>query len=244
LDLGSGQIPSDNATTTNDPQFPQNDRAPAAFDIAQNFRLNAIYNLPTMAQGGLVGGIVNGWRLSTIVSAQTGEPFTPVLGSNRSLSGVLGSQADRPNIAPNRSVDSIEHGVSTANGIQATCPTAGLPLGTPTLWFDPCGFYVQSPGFLGTAGRDILRAPGLAEVDLSIVKDTPVKRLGEAGQVEFRAEIFNLLNRANFGVPAIAGVSAVYAGSSTADVPLGSAGQITTTTTTSRQIQLALRLSF
>ncbi len=110
-------------------------------------------------------------------------------------------------------------------------------------------------GSLSDQPRNILRNPGLGDLDMSIVKDTKLGILGEAGNLQFRVEFFNLLNRANFGF--LNTGAAVFAGSTSPSLntcvnsvqcnvqaPLSSAGQITTTATTSRQIQLALRVSF
>jgi hypothetical protein len=91
----------------------------------------------------------------------------------------------------------------------------------------------------------MLRGPGLGSWDFSLVKDTALHFLGEAGAVQFRAEVFNILNRANFAMPS----GTVFTGS-TSDIgaysesPISTTGKITTTTTTSRQIQLALKLIF
>jgi len=100
-------------------------------------------------------------------------------------------------------------------------------------------------GRLGTASRGLLRGPGLGTWNFSLVEDTAVPVLGEAGAIQFRAEFFNLLNRTNFGIPS----GNVFAGTTTdlgaySESPLSSAGQITTTATTSRQIQFALRVIF
>jgi len=109
----------------------------------------------------------------------------------------------------------------------------------------PCGFNLGTVGFLGSASRDMLRGPGLTEWDLSIVKDTKIKFPNEAAVLQFRTEIFNILNHANFGVPS----GSTFSGS-TADAgaysesPLGNAGQVTNTITTSRHIQFALKLIF
>jgi hypothetical protein len=112
-------------------------------------------------------------------------------------------------------------------------------------------------GTIGNAPRNILRLPGLGDWDFSVHKDTKVGFLGEQGAVQFRAEVFNLLNRANFGP---VGSTTVFAGTtalstlaggpiqtpfgSSSSSPLGTVGQITTTSTTSRQIQLALKIIF
>jgi hypothetical protein len=182
------------------------------------------------------------------LSVQGGYPFTVNLQTNRSRDRAFSSAPglDRPNIAPGRSIYSITHGVSTPNSIEglANCPTAGKQLGTPQLWFDPCAFTIPNAGFIGNAGRNILRGPGLADVDLSLVKNTAVKQLGEAGNVEFRAELFNLFNHPNFAMP---GDRNAYAGNPTGNIqaPLSDSGVISTTgSATSRQVQRALKIIF
>ena len=108
-------------------------------------------------------------------------------------------------------------------------------------------FSLQPIGTLGNTARGILRGPGLGDWDFSLVKDTAVRSLGEKGNVEFRAEVFNIINRANFGMP----VGTVFPGAISAsdagafsEKPGATAGKITTTTTTSRQLQFSLRLAF
>ncbi len=71
-------------------------------------------------------------------------------------------------------------------------------LGTPTEWFNPLMFQLGPAGTLGNASRDMLSGPGSGTWNLSINKDTRLAFLGEAGAIQFRAEIFNILNRANF----------------------------------------------
>jgi hypothetical protein len=91
----------------------------------------------------------------------------------------------------------------------------------------------------------MLRGPGSGTWNLSINKDTRIGWLGEKGALEFRAEIFNLLNRANFSLPS----GATFAGTLTdgagpTETPLSGVGQIKSTQTSSRQIQLALKMIF
>ena len=158
------------------------------------------------------------------------------------------------------------------------------PFGTPNQWFNPLMFGIPALGQLGNAGRDILWGPGLGQLDLNITKDTKAGFLGEAGSIEFRAEIFNLLNHPNFALPNAASIyntsitsatatsypfycpvgtfsktgaqgtacnvapgNSVYPGSSSTTslaTPYGTIGQITSTTSSSRQIQLALKFIF
>jgi Carboxypeptidase regulatory-like domain/TonB dependent receptor-like, beta-barrel len=145
--------------------------------------------------------------------------------------------------------------------------------GNPNQWFNPLMFDLQPTVFdssipgadptngsyywgqLGNTGRNILRGPGLGTWDFSLRKDTKVGFLGEAGSIEFRAEFFNLLNRPNFGMPDPRAFLGDPSNSGTySEAPLGSGpgnptgigtvGKITTTATTSRQIQLALKVIF
>ena len=176
------------------------DRAVVEFDVTQNWRFNGIYRLPELASAsGVVKGVLNGWQASGILSLQSGYPFTPGLQANRSRSKVADSASalDRPDLVAGRK------GSNIVSGTTAGClgVAAGQKLGTPKLYFDPCAFTTPPAGFLGTAGRNILRGPGLANLDFSLVKNTPIGYLGESGKLEFRAEFFNLLNRANFLIP-------------------------------------------
>ena len=98
---------------------------------------------------------------------------------------------------------------------------------------------------LATSQRGLLRGPGLDNVDFSINKDTRLPFLGEQGNLEFRAEIFNILNHPNFAMPN----GTVFSGTTTdygpySQAPSSSAGVISSTVSTSRQIQLALKVVF
>jgi hypothetical protein len=249
-DCGSG------GATGFDPQFPHNDKGPACYDIGQNWRFNLLYHLPILKASGVLSKVANGWWIGNIVSVQTGYPFTPLLTVNRSSSGVfqgLTGQGDRPNI-----VTANATGTGKAAGLNfiAFDPKTVIT-GNPNQWFNPlmfdlspiqlCPGATTTPycGQLGNVSRGFLRAPGLGNWDFSIVKDTKLGFLGEQGSLQFRTEFFNLLNRANFGFPS----TGTYAGTVTdvganSEIPTGTAGQITTTATKSRQIQLALKIIF
>jgi len=94
---------------------------------------------------------------------------------------------------------------------------------------------VPTAGTYGNVGRDTFTGPGLSEVDLSVLKSTPVS---ERVNLQFRAEFFNILNHANFGTPN----TVVFSSASSTAAP--TAGLITSTSTTSRQIQFGLKLLF
>jgi hypothetical protein len=106
-------------------------------------------------------------------------------------------------------------------------------LGSPNQWFNPGAFVLPTAGTYGNLGRGVYRGPGLADLDVSLFKTT---KITERTSLQFRAEFFNALNHANFGTPN----ATVFAGA--AFNP--SAGLITATATTSRQIQFGLKLVF
>jgi hypothetical protein len=111
--------------------------------------------------------------------------------------------------------------------------TGPVILGSSNQWFNPAAFLAPpaNSGFYGNLGRDTLIGPGLGTWDLSALKDIGVR---ERMRVQFRAEVFNLLNRANFNTPN----AIVFTPSGVSP----SAGVITSTSTNSRQIQFGLKL--
>jgi hypothetical protein len=195
------------------------DKGLATFDVRNVGVISALYELPfgqgrTLANGleGWRNTLVSGWSVNSIVTLQSGFPFTPQLSYNPSNNGDTRNPV-RPFVNPNFKGSAI--------------------LGQPGQWFNPAAF-LQPPvnsGFYGNLGRDTLIGPGLATWDFSTVKDT---RLRERLNLQFRAEIFNLLNRANFNTPNLI----VFTPSGLS----GTAGAITSTSTTSRQVQFGLKL--
>jgi hypothetical protein len=142
----------------------------------------------------------------------SGFPFTPLVGSNLSGDGDI-RNPDRVSLNPSF--------------------TGSVLTGNPNQWFNPNAFILPTPGTYGNIGRGTLTGPGLADVDLSLFKNTAVS---EKASVQFRAEFFNVFNRSNFGPPN----TTVF--SSGAISP--SAGLITTTATFPRQVQFGLKLIF
>jgi hypothetical protein len=183
------------------------DWGPSALNITSQSSISARYELPFGAGNKLIGG----WQLSGIATLLSGFPFTPQIGSNRSGDGDT-RNPDRPSVGT---------------------VTGPVLLQKPTQWFNPNAFVLPAAGTFGNLGRGTLTGPGLADVDLSLVKNTAVS---ERTSLQFRAEFFNVLNRANFGTPN----AIVFANG----VVSSSAGLITATATTSRQIQFGLKLIF
>jgi hypothetical protein len=112
-------------------------------------------------------------------------------------------------------------------------------LGNPDQWFDPAAFVLQPAGTFGNTGRGAFAGPDLRTLDLALAKRGRWSA-GAGRTLEFRVEAFNLLNRANFGVPELR----AFAGQADNEAPLATFGRITTTVTSSRQIQVGVRARF
>jgi hypothetical protein len=236
-----------------DPFDPQNDKGPSCFDVTHNWNFSLLYHVPSLMSDNFAAKLLRGWWVGNIVTVQSGYAFTPLLSVvNRSNSGVF-SASGIP-------VDRVDLGTDTTtlvkNGITynfVPFDPSNVIMGDPNHWFNPLMFRLGPTGSLGNASRNMLRGPGLGTWNISINKDTKASFLGESGVIQFRAELFNVLNRANFNLPSgsvftgtvtdPAGASEPPIGSSASN-PLGTVGRITSTATTSRQIQLALKLIF
>ncbi len=205
-----------------DPNHPKADKGSSDFDTRHSFSFNTLYRLPFTGRKGF-GEILNGWRAGSIVTVRSGATFTPVLSGNRSRSKVQGGNPDHPDWVSGCS---------------------NVILGGPDRYFNPACFSIQPLGFLGTAGRNFLQGPGMFNWDLSLTKETHLPFAGESGRLEFRAEMFNILNRPNFSIP-INGRTVYTANETTASATaLATAGQIDRTISSSRQIQFALKIVF
>jgi Carboxypeptidase regulatory-like domain/TonB dependent receptor len=230
-DGGTGTIQTPFYLTKTQPLTQRFDRGPSIFDIRNNIRANMIYHAPNLKSNGIVSKVANGWWFSSIVSAQSGYPFTVNLGSDRELAA--GNVSERPSLDPSFNASTVI-------------------TGNPVHWFNPTMFDLQPAGTLGNEPRGFLRGPGFYNVDFSAVKDTKLGLLGEAGMVEFRAEVFNILNHTNFSLPnntiwsagSPATVTAGQIGVTPGVNPTGTAGTITSTANFSRQIQFAIKLIF
>jgi hypothetical protein len=193
------------------------DRARADFDVRHPFTTNFVWTLPGAEDHVLAGG----WQLNGILTLRSGVPFTPALGNtNWSRSGNTAGE-DRPNLKP---------GVNPED----------LILGGADLYFEPSGYVLQPQGFLGNPGRNSLTGPGYAMMNLAVVKNNRLPVLGGNGQVQFRLEVFNVLNPANFAVPN----RVVFAAARPDESPLPTAGRITRTVTSARQLQLGIKVIF
>jgi hypothetical protein len=232
----------------------------SCYDVTHAMHFNLLYHLPTIQSNGFLSKVVNGWWVGNLVTVQGGNAFTPIVNQDRSFSGIV-SQQSRMYASLNTEAYTVHISGKDYNFIPFNPDT--VITGDPLQWFNPLMFGEAPLGQGGNVPRNYLRGPGLGSWDFSLVKDTKLGFLGEGGNLQFRAEFFNILNRANFdfintGASVFAGNTSINSftpvgGSSIScndvsacpiQAPLSSAGQITSTATNSRQIQFALRVSF
>ena len=159
------------------------DYALADFDRKHRFVGSFLWQLPFLNNSStplrLVAG---GWQLNGIVTLESGVPFSVFAGSDRSVDGVGG---DRPNLIGNPELDT------------------GRPKGEKVArYFDTTAFQLNDVGTYGTAGRNLIRGPGNATVDFSVLKNfnTPWFN-SEGANLQLRVEAFNIFNRTNFANP-------------------------------------------
>ena len=213
------------AQANNQPQMvmdrndPRRDWGRSALDNTHQASISAEYELPFGKgkrwlgnAGGLADKLAGGWQLNGILTALSGFPFTPLIGTNRSGDADT-RNPDRPSLNP--------------------AFTGQIVTGNPNRWYNPAAFIMPAVGTWGDLGRGVFTGPGLTEFDASLFKSIVVT---ERARFQFRAEFFNLLNHTNFGNP---NTTAFSGGAASA-----SAGLITTTATTARQIQFSLKLMF
>jgi Carboxypeptidase regulatory-like domain/TonB dependent receptor len=194
--------------TTGDPNFPQNshdygaERGLSSFDMTHRAVIAYVYDLPFR------NPVLRHLETAAIITAESGQPFTPILQFDNSNTGNTGGQfgSDRPNVVGNPS----------------------LPNPSAAEWFNTAAFAIPPQYTFGDAGRNILRGPGLATVDMSLSRRFQV---GERASLLFQVQAFNALNRVNLNLPDL------FADDPTTFGKIFSAKD-------PRQVQLAARFSF
>lgn len=210
------------------------DRGLSSFGSRHAFVANWGYELPLARdKAGAAGLLAKGWQLNGITTVQSGTPLEVRLGFNRSgnMNTVDFSMHERPSLAPGASNNPVT--------------------GDPAHWFDATAFVLQPLYTIGDVGRNTVIGPQLVSFDFSIFKQFKFK---ESKSVQFRTEIFNIFNHPNFGSPNQANRTIPFNQNIPASMPptpspagtppTGPAGTITTTVTTSRQIQFGLKFVF
>jgi hypothetical protein len=160
----------------------QMDHGPSIFDRTQRFVTSYVWSLPELrSMNEFVRGVAGGWQWSGIVTAQTGDPLTVVAGADISQTGL---NADR--------------GVQTGSAYSGTACGSTVPC---VSFLNPGGFQLPAAGTFGNTGKGSLRGPGYFNWDMALSKAFPIH--GDRIRIVFRAEYFNVFNRANFNDPGV-----------------------------------------
>jgi hypothetical protein len=183
--------------------------------------------------------------LGAIYKANDGVPFTATFGTDGDPQGLNSSDPwDFPNRLTDPGCGSLINPGNPNNYIKTQC-FAVPAVSSPAFYAANCdpafGTAPQCFNLRGNAGRNILTGPGTSNLDFSLLKNNYIKRISENFNVQFRAEFFNILNRANFGVPVTPDHTDIF---DSTGAPTGVAGLLTSTTTTAREVQFALKLSW
>ena len=196
-------------------------RGLSSFHIAHHAVFQYTWDIPlNFPPASFAGILLNGWQTAGIVSLSGGYPFTGNVSFDIANNGVR--EGHRPDLVPGADHNPV--------------------LGGPDTYFDVSAFVLQPRGRLGTLGRNTMIGPGFATLDISLTRTVP---LTEQHGLQFRLEVFNLFNRANFSHPQNRGAGGgVIIFNNTSGVPIGNAATIFSTTSSSRQLQLGMRYTF
>jgi outer membrane receptor protein involved in Fe transport len=171
--------PTPGQTTSIIPYARWANRGVADFDIQHRFVASSVYALPKLSrQATWLQSVAGGWLASGIATLRSGMPFSVSSGVDNSFSGIGADRADLigdPYLDPNRSRAAL---------IQQ--------------YFNPAAFRTNTAGTFGTAPRNFMRGPGAWNLDLALMKTFALR---EHYNLQFRAEFFNALNRANLNSP-------------------------------------------
>jgi hypothetical protein len=215
-------------------------RGLADFNVAHNVEVNFTWELSTPKWAhGFQGWFLGGWQLGGVFEASTGVPFTPGFGGDALGVKSTDPNIDVPNLLGGSGCASPVNPGNPNHYIKTQCfavPTA------PTQSFynancDPMFAFPTCLNLRGNLGRNTLIGPGLLSLDFSVFKNNPIKRISDTFNIQFRSEFFNVLNHTNFAPPLDNRNIFDSAGN-----PIGNAGLITSTQTSSRQIQFAIKI--
>jgi hypothetical protein len=204
---------SDPGPTAYEQNLPQDvhnldaEKALSSYDHRHRFVSSFVYEIPGRpVLGHVLNTLLAGWQFGGILTMQSGAPFTIVNGVDRANIG--SGPAQRPDLLRN--------------------PNLARSQRDPERWFDTAAFAQPAPFTFGNAGRNVVYAPGLTNIDVSLQRDFVLR---EDHRLEFRWEVFNVLNHPNFDVPGRIAFSPNF-------------GRIFSTAESARQMQFGLKLVF
>jgi len=205
---------------------PKTRRAVSDFDARHVLTVSYSWTLPSSsAENPIAHWLTNGWELGGIYQASSGLPFTPVVAGDP-----LGMLSN----------DTFQY-VDKVSGSGCSSP---VNPGKVAYVKTSCFAFPTPSNRLGSAGRNSIVGPGLSDFDFSIFKNNRFRRLSETFNLQFRAECFNILNHTNF-LPPLGNRTLFTSGTPGTGAPgtlIGTAGQLQVTSTSSRQMQFAVKI--
>jgi hypothetical protein len=196
------------------------ERGLSNFHVAHYATWRYTWDIPFGRDGtGVVSHVFGNWQTAGVMTLSSGYPFS--LNVSFDIANNTVREGHRPDLVAGASNNPI--------------------LGGPDRYFDVSAFALQPRGYLGNLGRNTLIGPGLASLDLSLIRHLSLAR---GNDLEFRIEAYNVLNRANFAAPQNSGTGGVIIFTDTTGVPVGNAAKIFSTIAPARQLQLSARWSF
>jgi Carboxypeptidase regulatory-like domain len=256
IDTGSGSMVGDEYTNSiSSPLFfnLRLNRGLADFNVSHNVNVHYTWVLGSPKwKSQFSDWVLGGWEISGVFQASTGVPFTPGFAGDTLGVSSTDPNIDVPDVLTGSGCGSLVNPGNPNHYIKTQC--FAVPTAPDQAFFNahcdpapprgPNGAPQQLPpgdlrcfNLRGSLGRNTLIGPGLVNLDSSLLKNNHIKRISDTFNVQFRAEFFNIVNRANFAPPL--DNKNVFDSSGN---PIGNAGLITSTQTSSRQIQLALKL--
>jgi hypothetical protein len=226
-------------------------RGLSAFNVGRNLVINGLWNAPAAKSLGSFGErVLGGWQLGLISNLSDGVPIMPSMGMDApDMLGEIIPTLNPPNRVVGPGCDSPVNPRNPSHYLKPECFSMVPQTALNTPYCDTAralkmGFPGTCPNIRGDLGRNSIIGPGLFNVDFSMLKNNYIPRISETFNVQFRAEMFNVLNRANFAPPGLnpntggGAMQAIFANGQ----PNPQFGQIVATQTPARQIQFALKL--
>jgi len=221
-------------------------RGPSDFNVTHDLVAYVSWNIPSsQSLHGPAGWALGGWQVGTIATIHTGSPFTVLVGGDP-MGQNFGDPFAYPELvaAPGcgspinpGNVNYIKLNCFSPRTAPASMAAQCVPNSFPGAVTPPTSGQIYCQNLLGTLVRNDVIGPGLVNFDFSLFKNNHIPRLSESFNVQFRLELFNVFNHTNFNAPWDNQTLFDQTGA-----PIGGAGLIDSTSTTSRQIQVALRV--
>lgn len=213
--LDTGSLVTAQGSENDVPQDPDSLHAEKGLSNYDLRHYFAAYAIAAIPQICASARLCSGWQTNLIATMSSGNPFSVLVSYDSARARFgTGPSPERPDLLPGRSANPV--------------------LGGPQRYFDPASFAMPAPGFYGNLPRNTLIGPGLISIDMALNKTLP---LTERVRLQLRSELFNVPNHPNFAIPSQRNVFSPGGA-------VASAGLITQTLTSSRQLQLGARLEF